>query len=135
MIANLKQAGAKVVGYASFFFEPQVDHGLVYLHKLAELYRALSLPQQESLADFASVQVEADDALNSDRKLAEAVGHTGNVALPMLFSIGEPRGNPDQPLADYIVQSQITKVVDAGAAPVRGAIRYRGSEPVMDWKQ
>jgi len=135
MIANLKQAGAKVVGYASFFFEPQVDPGLVYIHKLAELYRALPLPQQESLADFASVLVEADDALNSDRKLAEAVGHAGNVALPMLFSIGEPRGNPDQPLADYIVQSQITKVVDAGAAPVRGAIRYRGSEPVMDWKQ
>src|SRR6185503_17601414 len=55
MISNLKQAGAKVVGHTSFFFEPQVDPGLVYIHKLAELYRALPLPQQDSLADFASV--------------------------------------------------------------------------------
>ena len=112
MISSLKQAGAKVVGYASFFFEPQVDPGLVYIHKLAELYQALPPPQQQILADFASVLAEADDALNSDRKLAAAVAQAGNVALPMLFTIGEPRGNPDEPLADYILKSQITKVID-----------------------
>ncbi len=117
MINNLKQAGAKVVGYASFFFEPQVDPGLAYIHKLAELYQALPPPQQQNLADFASVLAEADDALNSDRKLAAAVAQAGNVALPMLFTIGEPRGNPDHPLADYILKSQITKVIDRiGAA-------------------
>ncbi len=112
MIANLKQAGAKVVGYASFFFEPQVDPGLVYIHKLAELYQTLSPVQQQNLADFASVLTEADDALNSDRKLAAAITQAGNVALPMLFTIGEPRGNPDQPLADHVLKNQINKVVD-----------------------
>jgi len=112
MIASLKQAGAKIVGYASFFFEPQVDPGLAYIYKLAELYRALPPPQQESLAEFASVLVDADAALNSDRKLADAVAQAGNVALPMLFTIGEPRGNPDHPLPDYILKSQITKVID-----------------------
>jgi serine/threonine-protein kinase len=112
MIGNLKQAGAKVVGYASFFFEPQVDPGLVYIHKLAELYQALPPAQQQNLADFASVLAEADDALNSDRKLAAAVAQAGNVALPTLFTIGEPRGNPDHPLADYILKNQITKVSD-----------------------
>lgn len=112
MISKLKQAGAKVVGYASFFFEPQVDPGLAYIHKLAELYEALLPPQQQNLADFASVLAEADDALNSDRKLAAAVAEAGNVALPMLFTIGEPRGNPDQPLADYVLKNQITKVID-----------------------
>jgi len=119
MIGNLKQAGAKVVGYASFFFEPQVDPGLVYIHKLAELYQALPPAQQQNLADFASVLAEADDALNSDRKLAAAVAQAGNVALPTLFTIGEPRGNPDHPLADYILKNQITKVSDrigAGAS-------------------
>lgn len=117
MIALLKQSGAKVVGYASFFFEPQIDPGLAYIYKLAELYQGLPPAQQESLGDFASVLAEADDALNSDRKLAAAVAEAGNVALPMLFTIGEPRGNPDQPLAEYVVRNQITRVTDEiGAA-------------------
>lgn len=117
MIALLKQSGAKVVGYASFFFEPQIDPGLAYIDKLADLYLALPPPQQESLGEIAAVLAEADEALNSDRKLAAAVAEAGNVALPMLFTIGEPRGNPDQPLAEYVVRNQITRVTDQiGAA-------------------
>ncbi|HVY05851.1 MAG TPA: serine/threonine-protein kinase [Burkholderiales bacterium] len=112
MIAKLKQAGAKVVGYASFFFEPQIDPGLAYVQKLAEMYQALPPAQQQSLADFASVLGEAEDVLNSDRKLAAAITDAGNVALPMLFALGEPRGNPDKPLPDYVLKNQITKVVD-----------------------
>ncbi len=112
MIVKLKQAGAKVVGYASFFFEPQIDPGLAYVQKLTELYQALPPPQQQNLAQFASVLGEAEDALNNDRKLAAAVTEAGNVALPMLFVLGEPRGNPDKPLADYVLKNQITKVVD-----------------------
>ena len=80
MIAKLKKAGAKVVGYAVFFSEPQVDPGLAYVHKLAELYQGLPPAQQESMVEFASVLAEADDALNSDRKLAAAVTEAGNVA-------------------------------------------------------
>ncbi len=112
MIVKLKQAGAKVVGYASFFFEPQIDPGLAYVQKLAELYQGLPPSQQQNLAQFASVLGEADDALNSDRKLAAAITEAGNVALPMLFVLGEPRGNPDKALPDYVLKNQITKVVD-----------------------
>jgi serine/threonine-protein kinase len=88
MIGKLKQAGAKVVGYASFFFEPQIDPGLAYISKLAELYQALPPGQQQTMAQFASVLAEAEDALNSDRKLAAAVTDSGIVALPMLFEFG-----------------------------------------------
>jgi serine/threonine-protein kinase len=117
MIRKLKEAGAKVVGYASFFFEPQIDPGLAYVHKLTELYQGLPPIQQQNLTQFASVLGEAEDALNSDRKLAAAINDAGNVALPMLFTLGEPRGNPDKPLPDYILKNQITKVVDRiGAA-------------------
>jgi serine/threonine-protein kinase len=112
MIAKLKQAGAKVVGYASFFFEPQIDPGLAYVQKLTELYQALPPPQQQNLAQFSAVLGEAEDALNNDRKLAAAITEAGNVALPMLFVLGEPRGNPDKPLPDYVLKNQITKVVD-----------------------
>ncbi len=112
MIQKLQQAGAKVVGYASFFFEPQIDPGLAYVDKLTQLYQALEPPQQQNLAQFGSVLAEAEQALNSDRKLAAAITEARNVALPMLFVLGEPRGNPDKPLADYILKNQITKVVD-----------------------
>ena len=112
MIVKLKQAGAKVVGYASFFFEPQIDPGLAYVQKLTELYQALPPPQQQNLAQFYAVLGEAEDALNNDRKLAAAITEAGNVALPMLFVLGEPRGNPDKPLPDYVLKNQITKVVD-----------------------
>jgi len=112
MVVKLKQAGAKVVGYASFFFEPQIDPGLAYVQKLSELYQLLPPPQQQNLAQFATVLSEAEDALNNDRKLAAAITEAGNVALPMLFVLGEPRGNPDKPLPDYVMKNQIAKVAD-----------------------
>jgi len=52
MVVKLKQAGAKVVGYASFFFEPQIDPGLAYVQKLSELYQLLPPPQQQNLAQL-----------------------------------------------------------------------------------
>jgi serine/threonine-protein kinase len=117
MIDLLAQAGAKSVGYASFFFEPQVDPGLPYINRLVELYQGLPANTQLTLAEFASVLVEAEDALNSDRKLAASVEQAGKVTLPMLFQLGEPRGNPDSPLPDYVLKNQITNVVDRiGAA-------------------
>ena len=112
MIANLKQGGAKVVGYASFFFEPQIDPGLAYVQKLSALYSAIPQIERENLAEFASVLAEAEEAMNSDRKLAAAVSEAGNVALPMLFALGEPQGNPDRPLSEDVLKNQITKVVD-----------------------
>ncbi len=112
MIEKLQQAGAKVVGYASFFFEPQIDPGLVYVQQLSQLYQALEPSQQQPLAQFGSVLAEAERALNNDLKLAAAITEARNVALPMLFVLGEPRGNPDKPLADYILKNQITKVID-----------------------
>ncbi len=117
MIDLLARAGAKSVGYASFFFEPQVDPGLRYVNRLIELYQDLPPDTQSTLIDFESVLVEAEEALNSDRKLAASVVQAGNVSLPMLFQLGEPRGNPDSPLPDYLLKNQLTKVVDRiGAA-------------------
>src|SRR6185295_17787367 len=112
MITMLKQAGAKVIGYASFFFEPQIDPGLAYIERLTQLYQALPPPQQQSLLLFSDVLGEAETALNNDKKLAAAITEAGNVVLPMLFVIGEPRGNPDRSLPDYVLKNQITKVLD-----------------------
>jgi serine/threonine-protein kinase len=117
MIDLLAGAGAKSVGYASFFFEPQIDPGLRYINHLIDLYQGLPENTQAALPEFAAALVEAEDALNNDRKLAASVAQAANVALPMLFQLGEPRGNPDSPLPEYILKNQLTKVVDRiGAA-------------------
>ncbi|MCZ7654246.1 MAG: serine/threonine-protein kinase [Rhodocyclaceae bacterium] len=48
--------------------------------------------------------------LNSDRRLGEAIAKAGNVVLPMLFRLGEPRGRPDRPLPDFIKKNAITQI-------------------------
>jgi eukaryotic-like serine/threonine-protein kinase len=112
MIDLLARSGAKAVGYASFFFEPQVDPGLIYIERLVGLYNELPPNAQEQFPQFGDVLAEAEDTLNSDRKLAAAIASAGNVALPMLFQLGEPRGNPDSLLPDFVLKSQLTRVVD-----------------------
>ena len=112
MIGLLARSGAKVVGYMSFFFEPQRDPGLRYIDRLIGVYQSLPLEEQGNLGEMASVLVEAEDALNTDRKLANSVASARNVALPMLFQLGQPRGNPDQPLPDYVLANSLVNVVD-----------------------
>ena len=117
MIDQLVRSGAKAVGYMSFFFEPQRDPGLQYIDRLIALYQTLPPEEQSNLDGFASVLVEAEDALNSDRRLSASIHSAGNVALPMLFELGEPRGNPDAELPDHVLANQLTDVVDRiGAA-------------------
>ncbi|HWQ38139.1 MAG TPA: serine/threonine-protein kinase [Burkholderiales bacterium] len=112
MIERLAAAGVKVIGYASFFFEPQEDPGLRYLNRLIDLYQGFPPSTQAALADFGSLLMEAEDALNTDRKLALAIGRARNVVLPMLFQFGEPRGNPDRGLPEFVLNNQLSKVVD-----------------------
>ena len=69
-----------------------------------------SCPQIEALL------LEADQKLNTDRRLADAFAKAGNVALPMLFVLGEPRGRPDKDLPDYVKKNAV-KLAGAGEAP------------------
>ena len=119
MIGLLSRAGAKAVGYASFFFEPQVDPGLAYIQHLVGLYQGLPESARQDLTEFGSVLAEAEDTLNSDRKLSAAIADAGNVALPLLFQLGEPRGNPDSDLPDFVLRNQLTKIVDRVGASDR----------------
>ncbi|MEI8163797.1 MAG: serine/threonine-protein kinase [Betaproteobacteria bacterium] len=69
-----------------------------------------SCPQIEALL------LEADQKLNTDRRLADAFAKAGNVALPMLFVRGEPRGRPDKELPEYVKKNAV-KLTGAGEAP------------------
>jgi CHASE2 domain-containing sensor protein len=69
-----------------------------------------------SCPQIESILLEADQKLNTDRRLADAFTKAGNVALPMLFVLGEPRGRPDQDLPDY-VKKNVVKLSGAADAP------------------
>jgi len=92
MTDALAAAQAKVIVNSTFFFEPQIDPGLVYINKLLDLY-AKNVPQTQpdaaalppgvappvpdtqaatpDIVQFGALLREAEQALNTDRKLAE----------------------------------------------------------------
>ncbi len=109
---------AKAVGNLVFFTEPQLDPGLAYVNKLvAEYQKAVPDPnaveQGSPLAMIGQLLGEAESALNTDRKLAASYEKAGNVLLPMLFELGEPRGKPDRPLPDYVTRNALGAVETA----------------------
>jgi CHASE2 domain-containing sensor protein len=107
MADYLAAANAKVVANLVFFSEPQIDPGLVYIRKLMDLSE--HVPALAS-GEAGTLLHEAEEALNADRKLAQSYGAAGNVLLPMLFELGEPRGKPDKPLPDFILKNQLAGI-------------------------
>ena len=118
MIEGLANAKAKVIGYTVFFSEPQLDPGLAYINRLLEAYHRLVPPNVDpsapprgvshELLQIGAMLQEAESALNTDRKLAESFSKAGNVVLPMLFTLGEPRGKPDKPLPEFVRKNALT---------------------------
>jgi serine/threonine-protein kinase len=94
------------------------------------------LPAAESIPPapdpLAVVLAEAEDRLNTDRRLAVAMGKAGNVALPMLFHVGEPHGRPDRLLPEFVAANGVkitlgtefppipTQAIDAGVVDSLG---------------
>jgi serine/threonine-protein kinase len=99
----LAGAKAKVIGNAVFFSEAQVDPGYVYITKLLEI-AARSEPQSP---EIVALLREAEQQLNTDRKLAGSYARAGNVLLPMLFRIEQPLGRPDKPLPEYVLKNAV----------------------------
>ncbi len=82
---------------------------------------------------IGALLAEAEHKLNTDRRLGEAISQAGNVALPMLFQIGEPIGRPDRMLPEFVQRNAVklanaedvapipTVAVDAGVIEALGA--------------
>ena len=80
MIDLLASAKVKVIGNTVLFTEPQVDPGYVYITKLLEIAKSGGAGN----AQMVALLKEAEQALNTDRKLAESQRKAGNVVLPMV---------------------------------------------------
>ncbi len=162
MIDLLAQAGAKVIGHTSFFFEPQRDPGLEIVEGIGDYLENFGLAAMEYDAEGNAVSVpgygfdelrstindewqvvepgedvsprafaerqaasvnnissaiesieqpltqlhqqvfSAIGVLDVDQRLANSIAEAGNVVLPMFFHIGQPRGNPDAPMPDFV---------------------------------
>jgi CHASE2 domain-containing sensor protein len=119
MTDTLAGAKAKVIGNLVFFSEPQVDAGLGYINKLLEIFGKYvpgadgeppAATGSAELIQLGTMLREAEDALNTDRRLAQSYTNSKNVLLPMLFELGEPRGRPDKPLPEFVTKNKVPKV-------------------------
>lgn len=63
---------------------------------------------------------EAEQALDTDSKLAESFSMANNVVLAMPFILGIPRGKPDQELPDYVLKNSISQIRDRVSAQSQG---------------
>lgn len=131
MIDKLADAKAKVIGHTVFFFEPQKDAGLLYINKLLEVFANNSPPQVDGqkpapvnplLSEFGPILSEAEQTLNTDRRLAESIKKAGNVVLPVNLAAKDrqPDGRPDKPLPEYVKNSAVP-------GPASGGIYATGS--------
>lgn len=101
----LTESKAKVVANLVYFSEPQADPGLAYIRKLLEMSERMPALLA---GDAGSLLKEAEVSLNPDKKLAESYASAGNVLLPMLFDLTEPRGRLDKPLPEYLAKNRLT---------------------------
>jgi eukaryotic-like serine/threonine-protein kinase len=118
--AMLARGHAKVIGNLVFFTEPQIDPGLAYVNRLlAEYQKAVPDPNAVEpgapLSQIGALLKEAEQALNTDRQLAGSYAQAGNVVLPMLFELGDPRGRPDHPLPAYVTKNALASVAGTTA--------------------
>lgn len=63
---------------------------------------------------------EAEQALDTDSKLAASLSEAKNVVLAMPFIMGEPRGKPDQQLPNYVLLNALSTIHDRVQAQSQG---------------
>jgi CHASE2 domain-containing sensor protein/predicted Ser/Thr protein kinase len=118
LIDLLSAAKAKTIVNTVFFFEPQTDRGLVFIRRIKE---ALA---QNSTVDGANrlgqMIADAEQALDTDTKLAASMKRAGNVLIPSVFTLGEPRGRADQPLPAFALKSALPETGGFSEPAIRG---------------
>jgi CHASE2 domain-containing sensor protein len=120
LIDQLAAAKAKTIVYTTFFFEPQTDRGLVFIRKIKDALGPRTEGQGAANDPLRKVITEAEQTLDTDAKLAASIKKAGNVLLPSIFVLGEPRGKADQPLPAYVARSAIDKSSGFSMPAIRG---------------
>ena len=118
LIDMLSAAKAKTIVHTVFFFEPQTDRGLVFIRRIKD---ALGQSEQTALREqLGRVIAEAEQALDTDSKLAASMARAGNVLIPSVFELGEPLGKADKPLPPFALKSAIDENTGFSEPAIRG---------------
>ena len=128
LIDQLAAAKVKTIVHTAFFFEPQVDRGLVFIRKMKEVLGNPATPAGVDGAatpsgtneQLAKVISEAEVALDTDAILAASIKNAGNVLLPSVFTLGEPQGKPDKPLPPYALKSALDETTGFSVPAIKG---------------
>jgi serine/threonine-protein kinase len=115
MLDKLAGVGAKVVGYTVLLSEPQQDAGLGRIRDIRDYYQANGLadplviagPLQEPVQQIGVLLDAAAQDLDVDARLADSIASAGNVVLGMQMVMGDPLGNPDAPVPDWLTGSAL----------------------------
>ncbi len=142
MLAQLANAGSRIVGVDVFYSEKEASKGSNSAEQLFQLLQeqgesllseaeALDAKGDQAGADkkfeqadkkFAEADEIAATALagNSDMRLTQATYEAGNVFMPMFYEAGEPLGRPDANLPDFVERMSINNIgdVDETASPI-----------------
>lgn len=118
LIDQLAAAKAKTIVHTVFFFESQIDPGLVFIRKMKATLDASpeALAANSQLTQLIS---DAEVALDTDAVLAAGIKNAGNVLLPAFFTFGDPQGKPDRPLPEFALRSSLDDPNGYSLATVR----------------
>jgi len=122
VIQKLSQAQAKVIALQIFLSERQQDPGLAYIAQLKDIVDNSNpgrTPPKEINA-IRTVLQQAQQNLDTDTQLAQALSQSNGVVMPMYFRLGTPVGRPDSVLPAFIQKNRLTRVIAAAnefAAP------------------
>lgn len=119
LIDQLSAAKAKTVVYTAFFLEPQVDAGLVHIRKMKALLASASV-EGDTTEQMGLLIAEAENALDTDAKLASSVKNAGNVVIASVYSLGDQLGKPDSVLPAYASKSAIEDMHSFSISASRG---------------
>ena len=121
LIDQLVASGAKTIVHTAYFTEPQSDRGLGHVRKIRELLAA-SGDNGPLATELSRIAADADQALDTDARLASAIQRAGNVLLASRYA---PAGTPAA-LPSHVRRSTLP---DPGtfATPVQSAQHPAGN--------
>ena len=113
MITQLSQAHAKVISLQIFLGEAQTDPVLGTLHTLQDYIDTSRLPKvaPKEWQELSALLQTAEQKLDVDTHLAQALPQAHNTILPMLFQRGNPFvGRPGPSLPEFIQRNRLLRV-------------------------
>ncbi len=119
LIDQLAAAKAKTIVHTAFFFEPQVDPGLVFIRKMKSALGSTT-DTGASNEQIGKLIAEAESSLDTDAVLAASMKNAGNVLVPSVYVLGEQQGKADNPLPGYALKSTLDENTGFSISAVRG---------------